>query len=86
MIRPMIYEKKTDIETEIKRIEKLYKLGDYKSVEHLSRGLLISETLTDQEKKRIKRVLTGTHSGRVAIVPVILIFLLLLYLYVKYYT
>ncbi|MBN2525452.1 MAG: hypothetical protein JXR76_03595 [Deltaproteobacteria bacterium] len=76
---------KKDIDAEIRFIEKLHRLGDDRSVEHLSRGLLLSETLTPEQKKRIRKVINGsTLAGKFVTALFVVVALVLFYLYIKY--
>ncbi len=85
MMRSMAGTQKKDINAEIEFIEKLHRLGDDTSVQHLSRGLLLSETLSPEEKKRIRKVLNrGTRGGTVVTTIIILILIVIFFLYIKY--
>ncbi|MBN2716537.1 MAG: hypothetical protein JXX14_11840 [Deltaproteobacteria bacterium] len=81
----MVETKKTDIDAELAFIEKLHKLGDDTSVQHLARGILLSETLTPAQKKRIQKVLNGSSFvSKMVTALFVLVAIVLFYLYIKY--
>jgi hypothetical protein len=86
MIPRMSGEQKTTIESELEMLEKLHKLGDQEGALIIARRLLISQTLSEDEKRRIDRVINADKIKAANLVTIILVVLVVLYLYLRYGT
>ena len=86
MISRMSADQKTTIEAELQMMEKLHKLGDQKGALIIARRLLISQTLNDDEKRRIDRVINADKIKTVNMIVVVLALVVFVYLYLRYGT
>lgn len=79
-------DRHTTVETELQMLEKLYGLGDYTGAKMIARRLLISHTLSPDEKRRIKNVIdaTNTKSDILWVLGFSAIVFVLIYLYFQY--
>jgi hypothetical protein len=86
MIQGMCPDLNSTIETDLRLLEKLHKLGDHEGARMIARRLLISHTLSNDEKQRIKRVIDETKKGSVALSTIVfaVVLFILLYLYLQY--
>jgi hypothetical protein len=79
-------DRKTTIESELELLEKLHKLGDERGARMIARRLLISQTLSDEEKRRIDRVINASKMEAVILAIIVFAIFAAVYLYVQYAT
>ena len=86
MIKLMSPEQHSTIETDLKMLEKLHERGDDTGARMIARRLLISHTLSDDEKRRIKTVIDATKSDSVIFSTIIfaVVLFVIIYLYFQY--
>ena len=76
----------TPVENDLQLMEKLYKLGDGEGARMVAKRLLLTQTLSVNDKRRIKRVIEGTKPGflsrRLLLFAIAL--LVVFYLYLRY--
>ena len=74
------------IETDLKTLEKLHEAGNHAQARLIARRLLISYTLSDDEKRRIKKVIDETKKESVVLSAIVfaVILFVLVYLYMQY--
>ena len=65
-------------------LEKLHKLGDHKGARIIARRLLISQTLSDDEKRRIDRVINAEKNKTLNLVVITVAVFIFIYLYLRY--
>jgi hypothetical protein len=86
MIPLMRPEQKSTLETDLQMLEKLHELGDHTGARMIARRLLISHTLSSDEKQRIKKVIDATKKESMVLFVIVLTIVgfLLVYLYLQY--
>ncbi len=86
MIHKMSPEQKSTVEAELEMLEKLYALGDDAGARMIARRLLISHTLSSDEKRRIKKVIDATKRQSVlGLIVLAAVMFALVYLYLQYF-
>ena len=86
MIPLMRPEQHSSIETDLKTLEKLHDMGNHAEARMIARRLLISHTLSPDEKRRIKKVIDETRTESLVLRTIIITVLLfiIVYLYLHY--
>jgi hypothetical protein len=86
MIPAMSTEKTTSLSAEIKRLETLYEVGDYRQVKSLAKELIDTHAPKGDDRARIDKVLKAARTDPGAIVAFAFTLMLLMYLFLKYGT
>ena len=84
MISGMNAEQRTTIDEELKLLEKLHRAGDQEGARIIATRILLSQTLTEEDKRRINRVINADKIMAAKLAVAVLVVVAMIYFFMQY--